>query len=370
LNPQDYYQLLGVSRDASQDDIRKAYRKLALKYHPDRNKGDKEAQEKFKEINVAYEALSDPEKRQRYDQFGAQGVDMDMGAGAGAGAGFGGFDFGNFSDIFEDIFGGGGGTARKTARRVYRGSSLKLDHEITLKEASEGKNVKLKIMRQDACSLCDGSGGKYSTCRTCNGTGNVSAGGGFFSISRTCPTCGGEGKEVTDPCTKCRGTGLEANRDTISVKIPPGISDETTLRISSQGNAGRHNGPRGDIYVVVRVKPHPSLVREDDDLFTEVNIDFTEAVFGSSREIETLTGKKSIKIPEAIQPGTKIRLKNEGMPHLNSYGNGDLYVNVQVKVPRPKSLNADQKEALSKYAKHLNIKGGDKNSKWWNKIFE
>jgi molecular chaperone DnaJ len=368
LSQEDYYNILGVAREASQDDIRKAYRKLALKYHPDRNKGNKDAQEKFKEINTAYEVLSDPEKRQRYDQFGAQGVDMGGFGGQGPGGGFGGVDFGNFSDIFEDIFGGGFGRTARRTERVYRGSSLKLDHKITLQEAAEGKSVKLKILRQDACSTCSGSGGKASTCHDCGGAGSIAAGGGFFSVTRTCPRCSGEGKIITDPCSKCSGTGLQANRDTISVKIPPGINDETTLRITGQGNAGRHNGPRGDIYVVIRVKPHETLIREGDDLYSDVYLEYAEAVFGTSREIDSLSGKKTIKIPEGTQPGTKLRLKNEGMPHLNSYGRGDQYVKVQVKVPKPKQLSNEQKEALGKYAKQID--GSKKSNAWWKKIFE
>ncbi|MFH1415795.1 MAG: molecular chaperone DnaJ [Elusimicrobiota bacterium] len=368
MSSQDYYELLGISRDASQEDIKKAYRKLALKYHPDRNKDDKNAQEKFKEINLAYQALGDPEKRKRYDQFGAQGVDMDMGAGAG----FGGVDFGSFSDIFEDIFAGGGfGGARRAGsqRRVYQGSSLKLKQSITLKEAAEGKEIKFKIMRQDQCNACSGEGGTRTSCSSCGGTGSVSSGGGgFFSITRTCPACAGDGKIVSNPCVECRGTGLKANKDSISVKVPPGVYEGTTLRISGQGNVGRYNGPRGDIYVVINVKKHASLVREDNDLLTDINIEFPEAVFGTSREIETLKGKRTIKVPEGIQSGTKLRIKGDGMPHLDGYGKGDLYVIVHVNIPKPKNLTKEQTDLLGKYAKLMNING--KGSSWWNKIFE
>ncbi|MFW6172145.1 MAG: molecular chaperone DnaJ [Elusimicrobiota bacterium] len=363
MSPQDYYNTLGVSRDASQDEIKKAYRKLALKYHPDRTKGDKQAQEKFKEINQAYEVLSDPDKRKRYDQFGAEGVDTDMGGGPGQG--FGGFDFGGFSDIFEEFFGGGGfGTAGTRTRREYRGSSLKLEYELSLKEAFEGKNIKVKVLRQDPCKECGGSGGDTSTCSTCQGRGTVTSGSGFFQVKRTCPKCGGEGMEISNPCSKCRGTGLEANKDTISLKVPPGIHNGTTLRVAGQGNAGRHNGPRGDIYVVIKIKPHPSIKRQGDDLLKKIYIDFPEAVFGSTKEIETLTGKKKIKIPSGIQSGTKLRLKKEGMPRLNTYGKGDFYV--QVNIATPKKLNKKQKEALEEYAKQTKNK---KNSSWWNKIF-
>jgi molecular chaperone DnaJ len=369
LAEKDYYNILGVSREASPDEIKKAYRKLALKYHPDRTNGDDSAQEKFKEINQAYEVLSDSEKRKRYDQFGAAGVDME------GGEGFGGFDFGSFgrggfSDIFDQFFGGAGArteTGRRT-RRVYQGSSLKLKHKITLEEAMDGKDVKLKIMRQDPCKECSATGGSSSDCPDCNGTGTIASGGGFFSISRTCPKCGGEGTIILNPCVTCRGTGLTAKRDSISMKIPPGIRDGMTLRITGQGNAGRHNGPRGDIYVIIEIAPHSTLTREEDDLFTDVYLDYHEAVFGTSVDVSTLRGKRTIKVPEGIQPGTKMRLKNEGMPSLNRHGKGDLYINIKLKVPKPKDLTKEQKEALKNYTKNMKGKGND--TSWWKKIFE
>jgi molecular chaperone DnaJ len=365
LTEKDYYQILGVSRDMPAEDIKKAYRKLALKYHPDRNKNDETAQEKFKEINLAYDVLGDNEKRQKYDRFGAQGVDVDMG---GAG-GFGGADFGNVSDIFEEFFGGGFGASggQRSARRVYQGTSLKLSQKITLAEAAAGREIKLKIMRQDLCSECSGSGGDSSGCSTCGGSGSVTSGGGFFNIRRACSACRGEGQVITHPCSGCSGTGLKANRDSISVKIPPGIADGTTLRVPGAGNSGRHNGPRGDIYVYINVKPHPSLAREGDDLFTTVNIEYAEAVFGTSKQIETLTGEKNIKIPEGIQPCTKMRLKGEGVTHINGYGKGDLYVNIQVRVPKPRDLSTDQRDALGKYSEYIEQAGG--RASWWKKIF-
>lgn len=359
----DYYEVLGVSRDASQDDIRKSYRKLALKYHPDRTKGDKDAQEKFKEINQAYEVLSDPGKRKNYDRFGEAGVE--------GGGGFEGFDFGSsgggfggFSDIFDQFFGGGAGVKTGASRRVYRGSSLKLSQELSLKEAAEGKSLKFKVLRQDPCGKCSGSGGDISTCKGCGGSGAVESGGGIFRVARTCPTCGGEGKAVTNPCNSCRGTGLEAKKDTISVKVPPGITDGATLRVPGQGNAGRHNGPRGDIFVEIKVTPHPALRREGDDLHTRLRVSFPEAVFGASRSIEALSGKKTLKIPFGTQSGTRLRLKGEGMPRVGGYGKGDMFVEVQVVTP--KKLNKQQKEALKKYAQ---LRDSDSDPSWWNKIF-
>ncbi|MGM0441469.1 MAG: molecular chaperone DnaJ [Elusimicrobiota bacterium] len=379
MSSKDYYDILGVSKDASQDEIKKAYRKLALKYHPDRTDGDEESQEKFKEINQAYEVLSDTEKRKKYDRFGEKGVDMGAG---GQGAGFEGFGnfgqggggaggFGNFSDIFEEIFGGGGRTTSRTrrsarsSRRASKGSSLRLDYDISLEDAAKGKKVKLKVLRQDPCPDCEGTGGDVSTCPECNGQGAVQGGSGFFRIQQTCPKCKGQGKVVTNPCSSCRGTGLTGNKDTISVKIPAGVKDGMTLRISGEGNAGRHNGPRGDIFVNISVKPHETLQRKGNDLYTKVKITFPEAVFGSSRKIDTLNGKKKVKIPAGIQSGTKLRLKKEGMPSLKGYGKGHLFVEVKIKTP--KNLNKKAKEALKEYASHMNQ--DDYSSSWWKKIF-
>jgi len=367
LTPKDYYEILGVSRDASQEDIKKAYRRLALKYHPDRAKNDKDAQEKFKEINQAYEVLCDEEKRKKYDQFGAEGVDMGVGSGGFGGFDFGGFGEGAFSDIFDSFFGGGARTRARRETRAERGSSLRFEKEITLEEAASGKTLKFKILRQDPCSACNGSGGDSSTCPQCSGSGTVMSGGGFFRISQTCPRCGGEGKVIANPCSNCKGTGLQASKDSISVKIPPGVHDGTTLRLAGQGNAGRHNGPRGDIFLDIRIKPNPYLKRKGDDLYTVLYVSFPEAVFGSSRSIRSLSGSKTLKIPSGVQSGTKLRLKGEGMPVLNGYGKGDLFV--EVKIETPKKLNKQQKEALKRYAE-LTESRDKKNSSWWNKIFE
>ncbi len=363
----DYYSTLGVPKGASQDEIKKAYRKLALKYHPDRNKGDKSSQEKFKEINEAYEVLSDPEKRKNYDRFGKQGVDSNFDFG-GDGAGYAGT---GFEDVFRQFFGGGfegfnGGSTRTAgARRVYRGSSLKINQSITLKEASEGKKLRFKVLRQDPCGSCDGRGGDWGTCSACGGSGGVTSGGGFFSFTRTCPNCAGGGEEITNPCKECRGTGLEAHKDTISVKIPPGIRDGMTLRVSGQGNAGRNKGPRGDLYVNVSIKPHPAIRRSGDDLHTEVEIEFPEAVFGTSRKVETLNGERSVKIPPGTQAGTRLRLKNEGMPVLNGSGRGNFFVKVQINTP--KKVSQREKELLSEYAK-LRGKEVNENPSLWKKI--
>ncbi|MGM0567723.1 MAG: molecular chaperone DnaJ [Elusimicrobiota bacterium] len=372
MSSSDYYSVLGVSKEASQDDIKKAYRKLALKHHPDRNKGNKESQEKFKEINEAYEVLSDPEKRKKYDRFGKQGVDSDFGASAGAGGSFGG---GGFEDIFSQFFGegsfGGFGSSAQAgpsgATGAYRGTSLQLSQSISLKEAAEGKTLRLKVMRQDPCVSCEGSGGDLETCPSCRGRGTVASGGGLFSISRTCPTCRGEGKKIKNPCKKCRGTGLQANKDTISVKIPPGIHNGMTLRLSGQGNAGRHNGPRGDLFLKVNITPHSNLKREGDDLHTEVKVEFPEVVFGGSKKVSTLSGTKTVKIPSGTQSGTLLRLKNEGMPNLRGGGKGNLYV--KIKVVTPKKLSEEEKNALKRFAE-LRGKNIKQSSSWWKKIFE
>ena len=361
----DYYELLGVSRDASQDDIRKAYRKLALKYHPDRTKGDKDAQEKFKEINQAYEVLSDADKKNSYDRFGEAGVNGARGfdyTGGGAGVGF------DVSDIFEQFFGGGGGAPRGGARRaVYQGTSLKLTEKITLKEALEGKTLKIKVLRQNPCSECSGTGGESEVCKDCDGQGSVIAGSGFFRMSTTCPSCGGEGQTITNACPSCRATGLEAKKDTISVKIPPGITDGATLKIRCQCNSGRHNGPRGDIFITIKIRPHSSIKRDGDDLNTTVKITFPEAVFGTSKVVETLTDKKTIKVPAGIQSGTRIRLRNEGMPRVGGLGRADLFAKIQVETP--KRLNKDQRDALNEYARATGI-STDSNPSWWKKLFE
>ncbi|MEA3507165.1 MAG: molecular chaperone DnaJ [Elusimicrobiota bacterium] len=368
----DYYDILGVSKDASQEEIKKAYRKLALKYHPDRNKGEEKAQEKFKEINHAYEVLGDENKREQYDRFGAEGP---AGAGFGGsgyegfGGGFSGGGFSDFSDIFEQVFGGGGFSRgrRQPRERVFKGSSLRLSQEISLKDAAESKTLKVKITRQDPCPECDGQGGDRTQCSRCGGSGSVTSGGGLFRMTQTCPKCSGTGQEIKDPCKSCRGTGLEAHRDTISIKVPPGITDGSTLRVSGQGNAGRYNGPRGDIYVDIHIKPHETLTREGSDLYTDLKISFPEAVFGTSKTIYTLKGRKKIKIPEGIQPGTKIRLNGEGMPRLHGYGTGNLYVNIKVNIP--KKLSTEAKKVLAKYAE---LTGEDseefRKSSWWKKL--
>ncbi len=367
MSSNDYYSILGVPKGASQDEIKKAYRKLALKYHPDRNKGDKSSQEKFKEINEAYEVLSDPEKRKNYDNFGKQGVDSNFDFG-GSGTRYTGT---GFEEVFRQFFGGGfggfegGSTQTSGARRVYRGSSLNLNQSISLKEASEGKKMRFKVLRQDPCGTCSGRGGDWGTCSQCGGNGRVTSGGGFFSVTRACSNCAGGGEVITQPCKKCRGTGLEAHKDTISVKIPSGICDGMTLRLSGQGNAGRNNGPRGDLYVNVSIKPHPSLRRVGDDLHTEVEIEFPEAVFGTTRKIETLNGQKSVKIPPGTQAGTRLRLKNEGMPVLNGSGRGHLFIRIQMHTP--KKISQREKELLKEYAM-LRGKEINENPPFWKKI--
>lgn len=338
----DYYEVLGVARNASLDELKKAYRDLALKYHPDRNPGDKTAEEKFKEVTEAYEVLSDPKKRTTYDQFGH--------------AGFGpqGFDwrqdfsrvrtdvdfsdiFGDmFSDFFSDIFGTGRRSAGKTTRN--RGSDLEYRMSISLKESATGTEKFVNISRQDACPNCAGSGSKSkagrSACPQCRGQGQVVTQQGFFTFSQTCPRCRGEGKVVTDPCTNCRGTGRVKAIHKIQVKIPAGIESGTSLRLKGEADAGPFGGARGDLYVTVFVEKDVLFERHGDDVLLEVPITLTQAILGTELEIPTITGKAKMKIPAATQNDSLFRLRNLGFPRMYGYGKGDLIVRVKVEMPQ------------------------------------
>ncbi|AYO30282.1 molecular chaperone DnaJ [Biomaibacter acetigenes] len=355
----DYYEVLGVSKDASEDDIKKAYRKLARQYHPDVNKNDKDAAEKFKEINEAYEVLKDPEKRARYDQFGHAGVGQGN-FDAGNFGGFGDFgDFGNFGgeffgDIFENFFGGGFGGTRRHG--PVRGADVLYDMEISLEEAATGIEKEIQVSRMEKCEKCHGTGAKPgthpTTCPLCGGTGQVknvqnTAFGRFVNIT-TCNRCGGRGTIVEAPCPNCHGSGqVRANRK-IKVKVPAGVDTGSRLRISGEGEPGERGGPPGDLYVVIRVKPHKLFTRHGDDLIYEAHISFVQAALGDEIEIPTLEGKIKLKIPEGTQPGTNFRLKAKGIPHIKGYGRGDMHVRVNVVIPE--RLNEKQKEILRKFA--------------------
>jgi molecular chaperone DnaJ len=346
----DYYEVLGVVRTAGEQEIKSAYRKLAMQYHPDRNPGDPAAEENFKECSEAYAVLMDRDKRAAYDRFGHAAV---SGAGGGAGGGFG-FDpsaFGDFSDIFGDIFsemfGAGGGRGGRRSR-AQRGADLREDVELEFEEAVFGISTQVRVRRHELCDQCKGSGmapGKTAaTCTTCHGRGQVRYQQGFFSIARTCPTCQGMGQMITDPCTKCRGEGRVPHERMVEVKVPAGVEDGTRIRYAGQGEAGAHGGPAGDLYVVLHVKEHKFFEREGNDLYCSVPISFVQAALGSEINIPTLDGEQALKIPEGTQSGTTFRMRGKGVPVLNGHGKGDLFV--QVKVQTPTKLTKRQRELL------------------------
>ena len=358
----DYYEVLGVSKGASEEEIKKAYKKLARKYHPDMNPGDKEAEEKFKEVNEANEILSDPEKKARYDQFGFAGVDPSYGAGAGGGFN-GGFDFGDLGDIFGSFFGGGFGGARANPNAPQRGESLRTSVTISFEEAAFGCEKEVSIDRVEQCGECHGSGCAAGTtaevCPDCRGSGVVQQRRqtplGFMSTSAPCGRCGGKGRIIHQPCKHCGGKGMVRKRKTLSVNIPAGIDNGQTISLRGQGNAGKNGGPAGDLLIVVAVRPHDIFRREGTSVLCEAPITFTQAVLGAELEIPTIDGKVKYNIPEGTQSGTTFRLKGKGIPGLNGRGRGDQYVTVYIETPR--NLNREQKEALKKFSELL----GEKN---------
>ncbi|MBN2231545.1 MAG: molecular chaperone DnaJ [Deltaproteobacteria bacterium] len=344
----DYYEVLEVNRNASEAELKKAYRKLAFQYHPDRNPGDKEAEERFKELSEAYEVLSDSQKRAAYDQFGHAGV-----SGNGGGGFAGGFDssgFGNFGDIFNDLFGevfGGGGAGRRAGGRV--GEDLRYSLEIGFEEAVFGTQARIKVPRQEICTECGGSGtepgSKPDVCPTCHGRGQVRFQQGFFSINQTCPTCHGEGSINSHPCRNCNGSGRVTGEKTISVKIPPGVETGTRLKLRGEGSAGIKGGPHGDLYVIINVKSHPIFTREGNDIICRVPIGFPQAALGAEIEVPTLEGRRSITVEPGTQSGHLIQLRGKGVPFLNGYGRGDQIV--QLVVETPTNLTSRQRELLS-----------------------
>lgn len=359
----DYYEVLGISREASADEIKKAYRKAAIQFHPDKNPGDKNAEEKFKEAAEAYDILSNPDKKARYDQFGHAGM-----GGAAGGGGFGGFsgDFGGgftmedifsrFGDIFGGRFGGFGGGA-SGARPVSRGSDLRVKVKLTLKEVVNGTTKKLKINKQISCDQCGGSGAKdansYSTCTQCNGAGHVTqVVNTFFGRTQTttvCPQCRGEGKIITNPCTKCHGSGTVKGDEVVEIKIPAGVGEGMQLSVSGKGNAAKNGGINGDLLVVIEEEPHPELKREGNDLIYNLNLNVADAVLGSSVEIPTVEGKAKIKVEPGTLAGQVLRLKGKGIPDVNGYGTGDLLAVVDIYIP--KNVSSEEKEMLEKIRK-------------------
>lgn len=357
MSKADYYELLGVDRGVSDEALKKAYRKLAVKYHPDKNPGDAQAEAKFKEISEAYDVLKDPNKRATYDQFGHAAFQNGMGGGASrGGAGVDPFDIfreafgggGMGGGIFEDIFGGG---SSRNSGGAQQGSDLRYDLEITLEEAAKGTEKQIRYRRHCTCKECSGSGAQAGTsksiCKTCNGTGQVTSNRGFISFRQVCPSCSGSGEIIDNPCKKCNGEGRYIDTSTVKVKIPAGVHTGSRLRSAGNGEAGINGGPSGDLYIIVIVKEHELFERHEDDLFCEVPIKFFLACLGGSIHVPTLFGKGNLKIPSGTQTGTTFRLKGQGIPHLRG-GQGDLLIRIQVEVPS--KLNKEQKEKLESFA--------------------
>lgn len=363
----DYYEILGVPKNAAEDEIKKAYRKLAMKHHPDRNQGDdaKAAEEKFKEAKEAYEMLSDPQKRAAYDQHGHAGVDPNAGFRGGPGAeGFGGGFAEAFGDIFGDIFGqGGGGGRRGGGQQVYRGSDLSYAMEITLEEAALGKESQIRIPTWDACDTCGGSGAKpgtkAKTCGTCNGSGAVQMRQGFFAVQQTCPHCHGTGKIIPEPCTTCNGAGKIKRQKTLEVKIPAGINEGMRIRSAGNGEPGTNGGPPGDLYIEIRIKQHEIFERDGDDLHCTVPVGLATAALGGSIEVPTLSSKVEIELPEGTQHGKTFRLRGKGIKGIRSSYPGDLYCHITVETPV--KLTEYQRKLLKELDESLK-KGGEKHS--------
>jgi len=363
----DYYEVLGVQKNANADEIKKAYRKAAIQYHPDKNPGDKQAEEKFKEAAEAYDVLSNPDKRARYDQFGH--------AGMSGGGGFGGFSGGGFSmeDIFSqfgDIFGGhfsGGGfrSSSSGGRRVNRGSDIRIKVRLTLAEIANGVTKKLKINKTVACDKCGGTGAKdadsYSTCSTCNGTGHVTrVENTFFGRMQTqsvCPTCGGTGKVITSPCDKCKGEGTVRGSEVVEIKIPAGVGEGMMLTVTGKGNAARHGGVNGDLQVLIEEEPHPELMRDGNDLIHNLNITVTLALLGGTVEVPTVDGRAKIKIAPGTHAGKVLRLGGKGLPDVNGYGRGDELIVVDITIPS--KLNAEEKRLVEELSRQPGFQKAD-----------
>ena len=364
----DYYDVLGVNKNSTQDQIKAAYRKLAVKHHPDKNKGDKASEEKFKEASEAYHVLSDSERKQNYDNFGHAAFEN----GAGGRGGFGNFDFSNhFSDIFEDFFSDfGGGRGKRSRKSNFRGSDLRYDLSITLEEAYNGKKQDIKFSTSEKCNTCNGGGSKpghdVGSCSMCAGHGQVRSNQGFFTVQQTCPQCSGTGEEITNPCNSCGGQGKKQTSKRLSVTIPKGVDDGTRIRLAGKGEAGSRGAGSGDLYLFINVYSHELFKRSDENLFFEYPVSIADAALGTSLEIPTIDGAKAkIKIPAGTQGGKQFRLKGKGMPYMRGSGNGDLYVQINTEVPV--SLNKEQKELLEKFRKIENEKSNPSIKKFFQK---
>ena len=365
----DYYEVLGVSKGASQDEIKRAYRKLAKANHPDLNPGDKAAEARFKEVNEAYEILSDSDKKARYDQYGHAGVDPNFGAGGGFD---GGFDFGDLGDLFGSFFGGGFGGRRSNPNAPQRGESIRLSLAVSFEEAAFGCEKAVTVERMEQCDTCHGNGcapgATPEICPDCHGTGQVQVRRqtpmGVFATTSPCSKCGGKGKSIHQPCKDCRGTGAVRKRKTIQASIPAGIDHGQTISIRGQGHAGTNGGPAGDLLITITVRPHDLFRREGTSVLCEAPITFAQAVLGAELEIPTIDGKVKYDLPEGTQSGTTFRLKGKGIPTINGRGRGDQYVTVYIETPR--NLNKEQKEALKRFAESV----GDGNYEERKKFFK
>ena len=356
MSKRDYYEVLGVAKGTDGKEIKKAYRRMAMKYHPDRNPDDKEAEAKFKEVSEAYEVLSDDQKRQAYDQYGHDAVNGQGSQGFG-----GGGDFSDiFGDVFGDIFGGGGGGGRRS--HVQRGSDLRYNLELSLEEAVKGCEKKIKVPTLVACSPCDGSGAKKgtqpTTCTVCGGSGQVRMQRAFFAVQQTCHACGGTGKMIKEPCPECRGRGAKEETKTLNVKVPAGVDTGDRIRLTGEGEAGTHGGPPGDLYVQVHVKKHAIFERDGADLYCEVPISFVDAALGGELEVPTLEGKIRLKVPAETQTGKLFRLRGKGVAPVRGGNIGDLMVRVVIETPV--NLSNKQKELLKEFQE--SIDGGSKHS--------
>lgn len=360
----DYYEVLGVQKNANADEIKKAYRKAAIKYHPDKNPGDKEAEEKFKEAAEAYDVLSNPDKRARYDQFGHAGMSGAAGGGAGGFEGFGGFSMEDIFSQFGDIFGGhfgGGFHSSGGGHRVNRGSDIRIKVRLTLAEIAAGVTKKLKINKTVACDKCGGTGARdsssYATCPTCNGTGYVTrVESTFFGRMQTqspCPTCGGTGKTISNPCDKCHGEGTLRGQEVVEIKIPAGVGEGMALTVSGKGNAAPHGGVNGDLLVIIEEEPNPELIRDGNDLIHNLNITVPTALLGGTVEVPTVDGRAKIKIAPGTHAGKVLRLGGKGLPDVNGYGRGDELVVVDITIPS--KLNAEEKRLIEQLAVQPNF---------------
>jgi len=357
MSQQCYYEILSVQKNVSDGDLKKSYRRMAMKFHPDRNPDDKEAEHKFKEVKEAYEILSDSQKRAAYDQFGHAGVDQSRGGGQ-AGGGFGGF-----GDIFEDIFGGSGGRSQGGANAAYRGSDLQYNLELTLEEAVFGTTVDIRVPSKQTCETCDGSGAKEGsqpqTCGTCNGQGQVRMQQGFFSVQQACPHCHGAGTIISDPCDDCHGEGRVEQRKTLEVKVPEGVDTGDRIRLSGEGEAGINGGPPGDLYVQMHLKAHDLFTRDGNDLHCIMPIPFTQAALGGTLKVPTLSGEVNLKIPAETQSTKVFRLRGKGVKSVRSSMVGDLLCRIDVETPV--NLTPKQKKLLEQFQSALD-KGGKKHS--------